>query len=67
MFDYKDVNEHYYLEEGLGKPYALGGATVAVRIQNWKRQYAPHDPIVVISGRVKAQRRSRGYVYSEWI
>ncbi len=38
MKDYKNVNEQFYLEEALGKPYALAGAMTAVQIEAGKNK-----------------------------
>ena len=46
MRDYKEVNEEYYFEEWLGKPYAFAAISVMQKLRAWKKQYAPSDPLV---------------------
>jgi hypothetical protein len=48
MADYRRVNEDYYLEEALGKPYALAGSVVAASVESWKRRYAKEEDVIII-------------------
>lgn len=48
MSDYRQVNASHYLEECLGKPYALAGSMVALDIDVWKQRYARNDNVVVV-------------------
>jgi hypothetical protein len=47
MHDYREVNEIYYLEEWLGKPYTIAALSVVQKLKAWKDKYAPDDPLEV--------------------
>ena len=47
MRDYREVNAAYYVEEWLGKPYTVAAMGVHQKLQAWKDQYAPNDPLEV--------------------
>lgn len=47
MYDYREVNELYYLEEWLGKPYSIAALGIVQKLKAWKTQFAPNDPLEV--------------------
>lgn len=47
MHDYKEVNEMYYLEEWLGKPYSIAALGTVQKLKAWKDKFAPNDPLEV--------------------
>jgi len=44
--DYREVNDIYYFEEWLGKPYSFAAVGVVQKLQAWKNRYASNDPLV---------------------
>ena len=47
MHDYKEVNEMYYLEEWLGKPYSIAALGLVQKLKAWKDQWEPDSPLEV--------------------
>ena len=48
MHDYKEVNELYYLEEWLGKPYSIAALGIVQKLKAWKDRFAPDDCLEVV-------------------
>jgi hypothetical protein len=48
MSDYRAINDEFYLEELIGKPYALGGQLIIESLMKWKLRYAAHSSLVTV-------------------
>jgi hypothetical protein len=48
MSVYRVINDAFYLEELLGKPYALAGQLIVEGLMKWKRRYAENCPLVSV-------------------
>jgi hypothetical protein len=47
--DYRKINNHYPLEECIGKPYSLVARGTASNLQRWKRRVLLNEPVLVFA------------------